>query len=151
MDKGKKDALWYQIGEKIRRTGPDVRQWFQTQWTRYGKLTADMRKSGSGTSKKFMMTERAKWVLHHFQFLDGHIIRRASTEIAGFSCSSANVRSPDESRGSGTTTDAESTMDTRSQGLSQQPSFSSATASTHPHSRKTQRCSSPLRPCALTS
>ena len=44
--------------------------------------------------------------------------------------SSAHVRSPNKSRGSGTATDVKRTMDTSGQGLSQQPSFSAVTAST---------------------
>ena len=50
-------------------------------------------------------------------------------ETAGFASYSAHVRPPNKSRGSGTTTDVESMMDTSGYGLSQQPSFSSATAS----------------------
>ena len=57
-------------------------------------------------------------------------MRRASVETAGFLCSLANVRSPNESRGSGTASDVESMMKTSGRGLSQQPSFSSLTAST---------------------
>ena len=53
-----------------------MRRWFQTQCTRYGMLTADMRKSDSGTSKKFMMMEQAKWVLREFQFLDEESINK---------------------------------------------------------------------------
>ena len=78
VDKAKKDAMWGEIGRRLETSGQDVRRWFQSQHMRYSKLTADMRKSG--TSKHFQMTERAKWVLHHFKFLDGHIIRRASVD-----------------------------------------------------------------------
>ena len=59
VDKNKKDTLWEKIGEEIGRSGQDVRHWFQSQHTRYGKLMADMRNSGSGTSKNLMVTERA--------------------------------------------------------------------------------------------
>ena len=62
VDKGKKDSLWDEIGKQIGRTGPDVSRWFQTQCTKYGKLTAELHKSGSGTGKKFQMTERASCV-----------------------------------------------------------------------------------------
>ena len=93
VDKGKKDAPRDKIGKEIGRTGPDVHRWFQTQSTRYSMLTADLRKSDSSTSKKF------------FQFFYGYIMRKGSTETVWFSCSSANVRFPDESRGSGTATD----------------------------------------------
>ena len=98
VDKDKKDALWDKIWERIGRTGPDMRCWFQSQCIRYYKLTADMCKTGSdaGKSRNIQMTERAKWVPREFQFLDGHIMRKASTETAGFLCSSANVRSHGE-------------------------------------------------------
>ena len=131
VDKGRKDSLWTQIGDQIDRTGPDVQRWFQTQRTRYGKLTADLRKSGSGTGKKFQMTGRATWCLQHFKFLEGHIMRKAAFQTAGFSSSSAtgmtSPTKPDESRGSGTDVEG---MDTSGQALSRQPSFSAATTST---------------------
>ena len=119
VDKAKKDSLWEEIGEQIGRSGLDVKRWFQTQCTRYGKLTSDLNKSGSG--KNFQMTERTKWVLTHFKFLDGHIMRRATVETAGFSQPAASATSPNESRGS--VTDVESTMESSGHGLSQQPSF----------------------------
>ena len=55
IDKIKKDRLWEEIGRRVGRTGQDVKRWFQSQRTRYGKLTGDMKKSGSG--KNFQMTE----------------------------------------------------------------------------------------------
>ena len=87
-----------------------------------------MEKSGTGAVQ---MTGRAKWVLHHFGFLKGNIVQKASPHTAGFSTSTASVTiSPDESRGSGTGRVMES-MDTSAQALCQ-PGFSSATTST-PH------------------
>ena len=74
---------------------------------RYSKLTSDLKKSGSG--KNFQMTERIKWVLTHFKFLNGHIMRRATVETAGFSLTAVSATSPNEPRGSAT--DAESTME----------------------------------------
>ena len=105
----KKDALWAEIWIEVGTSGQDVRWWFQSQCTRYGKFTADIRKSGSG--KNFQMTERAKWLLHHFSFLDGSIMMRATVETAGFLCSTVQSRSPNESRGSGTATDVENAME----------------------------------------
>ena len=52
----------------------------------------------------------------NFAFLSPHILRKASTQTAGFSTSTSSRH--DESRGSGTGTDVES-MDTSVQGLSQ--------------------------------
>ena len=55
VDKAKKDRLFEEIGERVGRSGQDIKCWFQTQRSRYGKLTSDLKKSGSG--KKFQMTE----------------------------------------------------------------------------------------------
>ena len=75
------------------------------------------------------MTERTKWVLKNFSFLEGHILRRAAVETAGFSqISSVPVTSPNESRGS--VIDVESTVETNRLEQSQQPSFALATVST---------------------
>ena len=72
VDKAKKDALWDKIGEQVGRSGQDVKR-FQSQRTKYGKLTSDLNKSGSG-----------------------HIMRRATVETAGFSCNTVSARSPNE-------------------------------------------------------
>ena len=108
---------------------------FLTQHTRYSKLTADMHKSGPDTDrgKKFQMTERAKWILRESPFLDGHIMRKALTQIVGLSSSTATAVTatvvsslrPDESDA-----DVESAMNTSGHGLSQQLSFSAATTYT---------------------
>ena len=55
IDRNKKDALWDEVGERVGRSGQDVKHWFQTQRTRYGKVTSNLKKSGSG--KNFQMTE----------------------------------------------------------------------------------------------
>ena len=132
VDKSRKDGLWRDVGKLVGRSGDDCRRWFTTQRTRYGKLTAAGCKSGSGTAKKYQMTERTKWVLREFQFMGPHILRKASTETAGFpSMSSVALTSPphDDSRGSGQATDVES-MDTSGHPISQQPSFSAVSTST---------------------
>ena len=43
-----KDRLWEEIGTCVGRSGQDVRCWFDSQRTRYDKLTRDQPKSGSG-------------------------------------------------------------------------------------------------------
>ena len=53
-----KDRLWEEIGRRVGRSGQDVKRWFESQRTRYGKLTRDQAKSGSG--RKFQRTERTK-------------------------------------------------------------------------------------------
>ena len=55
FDKNKKDRLWEEIGRCVGRSGQDVKRWFESQRTRYGKLTRDQAKLGSG--RKFQMTE----------------------------------------------------------------------------------------------
>lgn len=128
VDKARKDALWREVGQLVGRSGDDCRRWFTTQRTRYGKLTAEASKSGSG--KKYQLTERTKWVLREFKFMGPHIMRKASTETAGFpSMLSATSPPGDDSRCSGNATDVES-MDTSSQPTSQQPSFSAVSTST---------------------
>ena len=46
FDKIKKDRLWEDIGRRVGRSGQDVKRWFESQRTRYGKLTRDQAKSG---------------------------------------------------------------------------------------------------------
>ena len=124
FDKIKKDRLWEEIGSRVGRSGQDVKRWFQSQRTRYGKLTREQAKSGSG--RKFQRTERTKWILKNFTFPEGHIMRRASVEVGGLSqISSVTATSPNGSRGS--LTDVESIAESGSQGQSQQPSFASTT------------------------
>ena len=55
IDKAKKDRLWKEIGRRVGRSGQYVKHWFQSQRTRYGKLTRDQAKSGS--DRKFQTTE----------------------------------------------------------------------------------------------
>ena len=127
FDKVKKDRLSEEIGRHVGRSGQDVKRWFESQRTRYGKLTRDQAKSGSG--RKFQKTERTKWVLKNFAFLEGHIMRRAAVETGGFSqISSVTATSPNKSKGS--LTDVDSIAESGSQGQSQHPSFASATVST---------------------
>ena len=64
FDKIKKDRLWEETGRRVGRSGRDVKLWFESQRPRYGKLTRDQAKSGSG--RKFQKTERTKWVLKNF-------------------------------------------------------------------------------------
>ena len=123
-----KNALWNHIGEEIGWTSPEVHRWFNSQRTRYGKLTSKMKKSALAA---YQLTGRVKWVLTHFGFLQSHILRKASKHTADFYTNTSTL-GLDESRGLGTSTDMESmlSMDTSMQALSQQPSFSAATTST---------------------
>ena len=96
LDKTRKDSLWKELADQIGRTAPEVQRWFNSQRTRYGKITSKHRKSGQGAPQ---MTGRQKWVLTNFGFLSPHILRKASTQTAGFNTST--VSRLDESRGYG--------------------------------------------------
>ncbi|XP_050722486.1 uncharacterized protein LOC127001634 isoform X2 [Eriocheir sinensis] len=52
-------------------TGEQLRRWFDTMRTRYGKLTNP--KSGSWAHR--LPTDRDKWIMRLFSFLDTHIVR----------------------------------------------------------------------------
>ena len=87
----------------VKRLATPAQRWFSSQCTRYRKLTSTIGKCSLGA---FQLTERAKWVLKHFGFLYGPILKKALMHTAGFSTSSSQMR-PDESRGPGTDNDVE--------------------------------------------
>ena len=89
LDKSRKDSLWKELGLQLRRTAAEVQRWFNSQCTRYGKITSKQRKSGQGAPQ---MTGRQKWVLTNFAFLSPHILRKASTQTAGFNTSTVSRR-----------------------------------------------------------
>ena len=51
LDKSRKDSLWKELGQQLGRTGAEVQRWFNSQRTRYGKITSKQRKSGQGAPK----------------------------------------------------------------------------------------------------
>ena len=53
VKKDHKDALREQFGKYIGRSGTYVHHWFLSQHNRYGKLTANMHKSGTGKGRKW--------------------------------------------------------------------------------------------------
>ena len=69
-DKQKKERLLVQLAATRNLPVKTVKKWFDTQHTRYGKLTQT--KSGQGAEKS---TERQTWLKDSFSFLRGHIRR----------------------------------------------------------------------------
>ena len=63
-DKLKKERLWEQLAATRNFPVKTVKKWFDTQCTRYGKLTQN--KSGQGAEKS---TERQTWLKDSFSFL----------------------------------------------------------------------------------
>lgn len=60
-------------------SGKDLKKWFETNRTKYGKLTKQ-EKSGSGTEQ---LTQRSKTILNLFQFLRCHINRKRPSSSLG--------------------------------------------------------------------
>ena len=73
------------------------KKWFDTQHTRYGKLTQT--KSGQAAEKS---TERQTWLKDSFSFLQGHIRRKGVSKSSAFKShqrpSAATASVPDTSR-----------------------------------------------------
>ena len=63
-DKRKKERLWEQLAATRNLPVKTVKKWFDTQCTRYGKLTQT--KSGQAAEKS---TERQSWLKDSFSFL----------------------------------------------------------------------------------
>ena len=98
-DRHRKEALWAEISAELKLQPFDVRRWFESQRTRYGKLS----KLQSGQAPR-EMTKRQSWVYQQMGFLKTHIRRNGANRSSGFEAS-PNTSRHDESRGS--TTDTE--------------------------------------------
>ena len=68
--KQKKEQLWEQLSATRNLPVKTVKKWFETQRTRYGKLTQT--KLGQAAEKS---TEQQTWLKDCFSFLRGHIRR----------------------------------------------------------------------------
>ena len=95
-DRQKKEALWAEISAELKLQPFDVRRWFKSQRTRYGKLS----KLQSDQAPR-EMTKRQSWVYQQMGFLKTHIRRKFKKKFKA----SPNTSKQDESRGS--TTDTE--------------------------------------------
>ena len=98
-DRNRREALWAEISAELKLQPFDVRRWFESQRTCYGKLS----KLQSGQAPR-EMTKRQSWVYQQMGFLKTHIRRKGANRSSGFEAS-PNTSKQDESRGS--TTDTE--------------------------------------------
>ena len=98
-DRTRREALWAEISVELKLQPFDVRRWFESQQTRYGKLS----KLQSGQAPR-EMTKRQSWVYQQMGFLKTHIRRKGANRSSGFEAS-PNTSRQDESCGS--TTDTE--------------------------------------------
>ena len=98
-DRQRKEALWAEISAKLKLQPFDVRRWFESQSTHYGKLS----KQQSGQAPR-EMTKRQSWVYQQMGFLKTHIRRKGANRSSGFEAS-PNTNRHEESHGS--TTDTE--------------------------------------------
>ena len=98
-DRQRKEALWAEISEELKLQPFDVRRWFESQRTRYGKLSNQQ--SGQAPRE---MTKRQSWVYQQMGFLKTHIRCKGANRSSGVKAS-LNTSRHEESRGS--TTDTE--------------------------------------------
>ena len=70
-DKQRKEELWERLAASRNLSVNTVKNWFETQCTRYGKSTQT--KSGQAAEKS---SERLTWLKDSFSFLCGHIKRK---------------------------------------------------------------------------
>ena len=70
-DKQRKKGLWERVAASRHLSVNTIKKWFETQLTRYGKLTQT--KSRQAAEKS---TKRQIWLKDSFSFLRGHIRRK---------------------------------------------------------------------------
>ena len=121
-DRQKKEALWAEISAELKLQPFDVRRWFESQRTHYGKLS----KLQSGQVPR-EMTKRQSWVYQQMGFLKTHIRRKGASRSSGFEAS-PNTSKQVESRGS--TTDTEHLKSSVLRESRSQPMFTSTPVST---------------------
>ena len=121
-DRQKKEALWAEISTELKPQLFDVRKWFESQRTHYGKLS----KLQCGQAPR-EMTKRQSWVYQQMGFLKTHIRRKGASRSSGFEAS-PNTSKEDESRGS--TTDTEHLESSVLRESRSQPMFTSTPVST---------------------
>ena len=95
----RKEALWAEISAELKLQPFDMRSLFESQRTRYGKLS----KQQSGQAPR-EMTKRQSWVYQQMGFLKTHIRCKGANRSSGFEAS-LNTSRHEESCGS--TTDTE--------------------------------------------
>ena len=117
----KKEALWAEISAKLKLQHFDVRRWFESHRTCYGKLS----KLQSGQAPRDMI-KRQSWVYQQMGFLKTHIRRKGASRSSGFEAG-PNTSKQDESRGS--TTDTEHLKSSVLRESRSQPMFTSTPVS----------------------
>ena len=121
-DRQKKEALWAEISTELKLQPFDVRRWFESQRTCYGKLST--LQSGQAPRE---MTKRQSWLYQQMGFHKTHIRRKGGSRSSGFE-ESPNTSKQDESRGS--TTDTEHFESSVLRESRSQPMFTSTPVST---------------------
>ena len=81
-NRNRREALWAEISAELKLQPFDVRCWFESQRTRYGKLS----KLQSGQAPR-EMTKRQSWVYQQMGFLKTHIKRKGANRSSGFEAS----------------------------------------------------------------
>ena len=92
-DRNSREALWAEISAELKLQPFDVRRWFESQRTCYGKLS----KLQSGQAP-MEMNKRQSWVYQQMGFLKTHIRRKGANRSSGFEAS-PNTSRQDESLG----------------------------------------------------
>ena len=118
----RQEALWAEISAELKLQPFDVRRWFESQRTRYGKLS----KLQSGQVPR-EMTKRQSCIYQQMGFLKTHIRRKGASRRSGFEAS-PNTSKQDESCGS--TTDTEHLESSVLRESRSQPMFTSTPVST---------------------
>ena len=77
-DRNRREALWAKISAELNLQPFDVRCWFESQRTHYGKLS----KLQSGQAPR-EMTKRQFWVYQQMGFLKTHIRRKGANRSSG--------------------------------------------------------------------
>ena len=78
-DKQRKEGLWEKLAASRNVPVNTTKKWFETQCTRYGKLT--LTKSGQVAEKS---TKRQTWLKDSFSFLRDHIRRKGVSKSFAF-------------------------------------------------------------------
>ena len=128
-DKQRKERLWETVAASRNLPVSTVKKWFDTQHTRYGKLTQT--KSGQAAAKN---TERQTWLKDSFGFLRGHIRRKGVSKSSGFKSplrpSAATASVPDTSRETESKIEISMASDVTHHPASTSPSHQPATVAT---------------------
>ena len=119
-DKQKKERLWELLAATRNLPVKIVKKWFETQRTRYGKLTQT--KSVQAAEKN---TEQQTWLKDSFVFLRGHIRRTGFSKSFAFKSiwklSTATASVPDTSQDSKSEMEISVASDVTHQPLSTKP------------------------------